>query len=1119
MDIVEQLQQGEQIGDPRWQLEIEDNGCVAVAFRADDAGEFRPVQSVGLPQWFHFAPLSDEQRRLLDLDEGRWVVGMRRRLAGKTLDQIADRGGDRWGQWAADLAYIFQNVHAQKMVHGALEPSQVIVGRNQRAQLVGVGPTAPGPEAPSAGDPMFVAPELTDGDQSPKRAADVYALAALICWMGADGELTMVPAGDQPGMGDPDRQIPAVPDGIDDPVATLVQRAFLAAPEARPSVADFYEALAALPGVKPRRFVALPARLYTGLERKVADAVDRGESMVLLEGEGATGKTFAMRRLKTRLQWEGRNTVYASPDRIEGPSPGQVAETSLEWGPWEPVRRLVAALAGEDAEELFDQDEDTIRRGDTLWQARRWLARLREALPDGQTVVLWDDYDVTAPDVRWFWEYAMEQLEAFQDGRLRLVAASEPGGRWLQQGARFEIQGPGRRAWNGWRQRTPVSQVRQISNERWKILVDRHGSRPVELFEAINQELDVRESPEFARRRPATRAVPSAAALFAGDWRRHLNELLDRGACVQAGQTCEQLYQILTRSHPDKRLQVLQFWMRAVEGTGYQPEMVDRLDQALGETAETEQSRVQALLLRGRLYGRVHRFEEAMSTLEQPGDLEGPARVQQLRFGAEVLAAQGRFDEVRQMAGRGLQLHDEESAGPRVGLHLEALQAAGRATAGDQEAIGELRRLAGEAEQFKQAVGLQAFCHRMRGLALGKAGRWTDAVQAYLRALEVMETAGLAGQLAPYLMDVGRAQRRRGRPGMAREYLARAKSLVHRGTPADVARRLAYETASLELLFRRVDQARELVERFGPKSGGQLEGPQAGRWAALCAGICRADEQLQQAADWYDRALRRAPEESRLQVQMLVGRADLAIDVGDQARARRLLQKTSAIAERVGDDHLEELLNLVRARLQFTEGDELEQVGAGERLRLQLEDAVDRGRAELVLKWVPRLWPLLEQKADSQTVEIAADAYHRARQEATRGISETRRRRLLASLPELPRPDEIEPQEQPEPAEQREPGESELIEENERLRRQLQQRDEEIEQLRGQIEQLQRQLDEQTGGPSSKSSRRGRRPKAKRDDVIDALEGADGDVDAAAESLGVSTRTLYRYLNRYGIER
>ena len=48
-------------------------------------------------------------------------------------------------------------------------------------------------------------------------------------------------------------------------------------------------------------------------------------------------------------------------------------------------------------------------------------------------------------------------------------------------------------------------------------------------------------------------------------------------------------------------------------------------------------------------------------------------------------------------------------------------------------------------------------------------------------------------------------------------------------------------------------------------------------------------------------------------------------------------------------------------------------------------------------------------------------------------------------------------------------------------------------------------------------SRRGRRPKATRREIIDALERAQGDRDQAAQRLGVSLRTLYRYMSAHDL--
>ena len=1121
MRIIDAVGEGERVGRCSWRFQSGEKHYFATAVRLEEDDEIRLVQSPGAAPWEHVEVISREEAETLQLGEGRWVLVVRRWVQGKSLDEVTHRLENNWRQWAADLTYILQNVHAQKAVHGALRPQKGLVGRDRRLKLVGLLPVQreAGEESVVDGSP-FMAPELEDGQTAPDRASDVYALAAMICWMAGGGEVKMGAPREHPSGMEQDRDVPQVPAGIDGPLASLIERALMATGEARPTVSDFYQALVQHPSVKPRWFVGLPPSLYRGVERAVVDALDEGEQAVMFEGAGETGKTFALRRLKPRLQATGRVVVVATSDRIEGPGLGEEAHTALERGPWEPVRRLVEVLE-EHGGSQETRIEQAPRGADTLWHARRWLDRLRQALGDNETVVLWDDYDVTSPDVRWFWDYAMQRLQKEGDNRLRLVVASEPGGEWLRDAKRFEIEGPKARAWAGWRQRTQLSQVRRIGEQRFSLLVERHGARPVELFDAINNELGAEKIPEFARRRPSTRAVADASALFAGDWRRHLDELLGRGGCVQAAKTCEELYQVLTRSHPRERLQVLGFWMRAVEGTGYQPVVVDRLEHALEQTAELEASRAQARLMLGRLYSGLARWDEAVAMFDRIAPTDGPRQVELLRWKAQALALARRWPRALDVAEEGLEIAEglDESL-KLLRLHLETIQAGAEGLEGQPEAASRLRKLAGELQHLEAPVLLKAFCHRVRGDVLVKQGDPTEAVQAKLRAAEVMETAGRAAGLAEVLFEVGQAQRHGGRVGLAREYFLRAAKLVHGGSAESLVRRLAVETVRVALVFGRVGEAEEMLAAVEGRPDESVSGEELARWLEVRGAVARATGDTEQAWKSVRRALSVLDGDSELQVRLLAECADLAVEHRRWETARELLQKGASLAERHGLEQMDDLLSVVRARLQFSSGDGLEQLGTEEQLRHQLRRSIDRRRVEPLLVWVPRLWSLLDAGDQPETAVVVAQAFHRAVGEATEGLGPAQKEQLVDSLPSIPQPEQLEETEDaaPAPVEPPAPGRNqELIAENERLREQLRARQERIEQLEERIAELEKKLEKKSS--SQKSNRgRGRRPKAKRDEVVEAMEDNDGDVEAAAAALGVSKRTMYRYLNRYDID-
>ncbi len=64
-----------------------------------------------------------------------------------------------------------------------------------------------------------------------------------------------------------------------------------------------------------------------------------------------------------------------------------------------------------------------------------------------------------------------------------------------------------------------------------------------------------------------------------------------------------------------------------------------------------------------------------------------------------------------------------------------------------------------------------------------------------------------------------------------------------------------------------------------------------------------------------------------------------------------------------------------------------------------------------------------------------------------------------------------------------------------------------------------RSIEEGRGAPASTSThtRQGRRPKATRAEVVEALRRCDDDRERAARELGVSERTLYRYLRKWNL--
>lgn len=151
-------------------------------------------------------------------------------IVGPTVDTVrAARGGlsaaEAFGV-GSQIAAALQALHERGITHGDVSPANIVIcprGGSSVAVLVDLA----GDVSSEAGTPGFAAPERIQGTP-PDPAADVYALARLLCW--------------------------AVTPAAQDQVRTQLQRALLADPRRRCTLAE----LAAVAADRPKAPIKVP---------------------------------------------------------------------------------------------------------------------------------------------------------------------------------------------------------------------------------------------------------------------------------------------------------------------------------------------------------------------------------------------------------------------------------------------------------------------------------------------------------------------------------------------------------------------------------------------------------------------------------------------------------------------------------------------------------------------------------------------------------------------------------------------------------------------------------------------------------------------------------------------
>ncbi len=1128
MGLVERLvEEGRRVG-RHWRVDLGGRPMVVRALRwpvdgAESIWEqpfsMRLVCVDGLESFGEFHRLGDEERRLLGLSPGRRILGLRPFVKGRSLSERIDGGRVSRLRWLARLAKVLRGIHAQGAAHGALHPENVIVDSEDGIYLVdpsprGLGLAAVSEEADTTGA-SFRAPEM--GDDRCGEKSDVFALGALCCWM-VHGS----PGGGEVG-DELQRYGPAdVPESLPAPLADVVRRSLGNHAELRPSAGQFEEALRRC-GVATRpAFVSLPPSLYRSLERSGVEALDDGATCLVVEGKQKTGRSFALERIYQRLQLAGKRAVLCTAREVRGPNPGQEADVEADGDPWNGLRALLAALG---AEVLGSKREI---RGEYRHILNTWLRRLDEGLPDGETIILWDDFDNTRPDIRTFWSYLLKKMES-DDGAfcsdLRLIAVTGSQEHLVEEEERLTVVGPSKRTWDGWRSRTKWVEVRQLSDEKWRRIATRLAARPAALFEAVNASTGVSSTPTFATSGAVREGTADVSVLFAGDWRRHLAELVSLGAYVEAIDTCEALAEVLQRSGRDELLAILEIWMETLRYHGATPRRVDALERALERALESagrdEALRGALSLIQARLYALTGRAAKGLEALAGAQDLSAEQELVASRWRAELYLMAGDEEGAQEAIQQGLELV-AKSDGEYV-YRVRPLQILARglaARSGDRQALDVLRRFAATLGDDPEDLRAKARCHALCAKGWERCVEFEEAVDAYLRAIEVLRTGGMVSELPGMYLEVGILFRRLGRLGLAREYCARGRKLVDETTWPATRGRLLAEEAKLALTLGGDDDARRLIDRAGDELEAGAGAAMAAAYFEVAADLASREGRSDDAVAYCEEVWTMEGASPRQRAQVCLKAATVRLASGDAESVREWLDRAQRHIEEEELSKLEHHCGLLRARLWWENGDLLERMTGTDRFRRHLEAAADDGEHLLVLEQTGHLWEPIVGEDKPALEEELAQRFHRAKEMVTRGLEAEQRERFEGRLPDIPLPYSEEARHVDEEAvalvDELRRDVARLTRVNEELEERLGERERAVTVLQTRLQKLEDELDAARNG--GERTGRGRPPKATRDDVITALQDADGDVDAAADHLGVSKRTLYRYFNRYDIE-
>ncbi|MET0344196.1 MAG: protein kinase [Polyangiales bacterium] len=257
-------------------------------------------------------------------------------LSGADLTKLAPLSYREACRLLRDLASALALLHARRLLHRDVSPNNVRLTSDGRAKLIDFGALTPfGKPRELVGTPAFVAPECLHDDAVLDQRSDLYSLGAVAYWALTRRTavrartLDELPAALQEPMVPPSVHVPGIPGALDDLVMSLLAHD----PVARPaSAAQVIERLTSIADLAPETderdvaysYLAHPplfgrTEILASLQTAVAQGVDLGAKVLLIEGAQGLGRSALLEAVATHAQLAGSTVLRAQGDRAGGP--------------------------------------------------------------------------------------------------------------------------------------------------------------------------------------------------------------------------------------------------------------------------------------------------------------------------------------------------------------------------------------------------------------------------------------------------------------------------------------------------------------------------------------------------------------------------------------------------------------------------------------------------------------------------------------------------------------------------------------------------------------------------------------------------------------------------------
>ncbi len=985
--------------------------------RAAAVASARVGEVVGVPAWRHFRYVEDAERGQLGLDAGDWLVAVRDFVAGTTLAEIAGARADDgahpgWPALALAVAYRLRELHERDWAHGDLQPANVVVDDDDRVWLIDVPvlETTADDRGHVAGSAPAMAPERWEG-ASASVAGDVYALGALVCWLASGGRWPITADSLSRWAQAHRHRRPQIPAALDGRLSGVVARMLAKEPELRPGLQAIIDAL-----VEAGAVVDLPAvhPLVEDIDQTVAAAEAALEggvaTVVVVDRDRKLFAASVLDQLARRLELGGDEVVTlhgAQLDgslgrRLRGEAPAAGGE---EHGHWELAYALVEAVTGDGS--LRGRLRREAGRGDQLHTFEVFADALIDALPSGGLTVVWEAFESAGPDVRQWWNFVLERARRGRQPRLRSVLGATPADTDADVVVLTPADDPS--AWGRWRASTLRTEVRDIAGGHWKQLVERAQGRPDRLVQLINQRVGAFFEPDaIVIRDSGVHRAPTPV----GKWRARYERLVERGAFSEAAQCCREVYGLRGRLSEREVCDVLEAWTNAVLRAVSHPRHSGRLEEAVVAVLEAADGspramEVAAAVAFARLAHSRGAHQDGLARLAALAErLSAPEhaakRVTCRLWQAQLLLSSGRLDRARELAEEALALRDDaanDADGVLERAHLELIAHAAGAIYGEREDIDALEALVPELERAQAAPVLRARCHAYRALGLTRHDRLDEATDAYRRALEIIEGAGLDAELPIYLLNVGTAYHRQGRLGIAREYYARGARIAQPTTRPSTRALLYANQANIEQALGRVPEARASLEQAWQVARAHTLGSVLVLCYSMEGEIRLAEGRPDEALSSYQAPLsdESLPVSHFSRAELLLHSAEACL-LMDDARAQEFVDQARSLIEQHELTGLEGYQGMLRARLQWQEGGSVGVMAGTELFRRSLLQTAEAGNHKLVLRQSPYLWELLEREGLSELMAEVADIVQRSRNAIAMGLTRELREDFFAQL-------------------------------------------------------------------------------------------------------------------------